>query len=240
MIDKREMQNYARRLGFTLGQAERDYLQHLFLLYLSKHSYNDIVFKGGTALQKAFGLNRYSVDLDFTQLSEIDLLPLMERIRKSITDFGYVTAMQESRSLGKTFIFKIHGPLYTDSSISLCSLWIEISQREKPLLKPEVAAINPVYKDLQPYTLMVMPMQEMLAEKIRAIDVYFILSKGEIFSIEFVNKKLAFYKESFDKQHFIEKLKEKKGLWEKELRKYVKDIPDFERVLESIIEMINT
>ena len=93
-------------------------------------------------------------------------------------------------------------------------------------------------------------MQVMLSEKIRAImtsikprdvfDVYFILSKGEIFSIEFVNKKLAFYKESFDKQHFIEKLKEKKGLWEKELRKYVKDIPDFERVLESIIEMINT
>ena len=50
------------------------------------------VFKGGTALQKVYGLNRFSIDLDFTAKEDnnkIDFKILIEKIAKKITDFGY-------------------------------------------------------------------------------------------------------------------------------------------------------
>ena len=63
MISKEDLKQYSKIIGFNLGQTETDYLQHLFLLLMSRHLYGELVFKGGTALQKAYGLNRFSVDL---------------------------------------------------------------------------------------------------------------------------------------------------------------------------------
>ena len=65
MIDKNNIREVEKRLGFSFWQAEKDYLQHLFLRELYSTVGTELVFKGGTALQKAYGLHRFSRDLDF-------------------------------------------------------------------------------------------------------------------------------------------------------------------------------
>lgn len=248
MITKNELREYCTITGFTLWQVERDYLQHLALIFLSKKSTNTLVFKGGTALQKAYGLNRFSIDLDFTQLKENNLKELLEYAAKGISDFGYSAKVEEIQTLGRTFIIKIHGPLFTNTPVTACNVRVEISQRENILLKPVFKEITPVYRDLQSYTLLVMHPEEILAEKIRAImtrnkprdifDLHFLLKKDVKFNLAFINTKLGYYKETFDQKRFIEKLQEKKPIWEKEIRNYIAQVPDFDVIFKAILEKI--
>ncbi len=248
MIQKTELAQYGRLLGFNLGQAERDYLQHLFLIYLSAYDSGNLVFKGGTALQKVYKLNRFSIDLDFTQKNETDIKSIMEKIAKDINDFGYPTKLSEIKTLGKTFILKIQGPLYNNTPNTSYNLRVEISQRESILLNPDLKQITPPYQDLKPYTVTVMKKEEILAEKVRAImtrnkprdifDLHFLIKDGVKFDIEFINKKLEYYNEQYNHKEFIEKIKEKKAIWEKELRNYILAVPDFDNVIKEIIRII--
>ena len=53
-------------IDFNLYQKEKDYLQHIVLSRIFSRIGSEIIFKGGTSLQKCFGLDRFSEDLDFT------------------------------------------------------------------------------------------------------------------------------------------------------------------------------
>lgn len=248
MLLRYELKKYCPTLGFNLGQAEIDYLQHLFLFFLSQHSSGNLIFKGGTALQKSYGLPRFSIDLDFTSINKDSSLGLIKAIGKEIERFGYPTQIEEVKTLGETFILKISGPLSGVSPMSIARLRIEISQRESLLIEPATIKINPTYHDLKPYTILVMAEKEILAEKIRAImtrnkprdvfDLHFLLNKGIHFHPDFINSKLAYYQEKFDRKKFIEKVKEKKILWQQELKEYCLVVPEFERVLILIEEKI--
>jgi predicted nucleotidyltransferase component of viral defense system len=66
MLKREDLEKFKSVTGLNIWQIERDYLQHLFLLFLSRYVKDELVFKGGTALQKAYALNRFSIDLDFT------------------------------------------------------------------------------------------------------------------------------------------------------------------------------
>lgn len=248
MINKDELKQYYSATGFNLGQAEWDYMQHLFLYLLSKNDSKNLIFKGGTALQKVYGLNRFSVDLDFTQIEHSNLDILMEKIVDGMKNFGYQTKIEDIKSFGKTFIIRIHGPLYASTPMTTCALKIEISQREKIFLQPQIMQVTPIYKDLQPYNILVMQLEEIFAEKIRAIltrnkprdvfDLHFLLKKKAKFNKELINKKLEYYKVQFDKKIFTEKLKEKKSIWDKEMKNYVINVPNFEIICKEIIESI--
>jgi len=248
MLPRNELQKYCILTGFNLGQVEIDYLQHLFLMLFSKKSSSNIIFKGGTALQKIYGLHRFSIDLDFTQRGTDELKETMERISKEMSDFGYPTEIEEIKTIGKTFIFKISGPLNSENPSSRARLRIEISQRESLLQEPLFKEVNPIYPDLQSYTLLAMAEEEIFAEKIRAImsrnkprdvfDLHFLLEKGIKFNLEFVNKKLEYYQEKFDRKKFLDRVKEKKASWISELKIYSKAIPEFEKVLALIEKKI--
>ncbi|PIN72744.1 hypothetical protein COT48_03260 [Candidatus Woesearchaeota archaeon CG08_land_8_20_14_0_20_47_9] len=125
MITKNELKKYCTITGFNLGQVGMDYLQHLFFIFLSRNSVNNLIFKGGTALQKAFGLNRFSIDIDFTQVRENGFGELIKKIGKNISDYGYPTQVEEIKTIGKTFLIKIKGPLYSGVPMSVYKLKIE-------------------------------------------------------------------------------------------------------------------
>lgn len=248
MLLRSELKKYCLTLGFNLGQAEIDYLQHLFLFYLSQHSTGNLIFKGGTALQKCYGLPRFSIDLDFTSRNKESSSELMKAISREIEQFGYPTQIEEVDTLGETFILKISGPLNSVNPMSVARLWIEISQRESLLIEPAAIKITPPYHDLKPYTILVMAEKEIAAEKIRAImtrnkprdvfDLYFLLKKGIRFHLDFVNSKLAYYQEVFIRERFIQKVREKKILWQQELKEYCSIVPEFEIVFVLIEEKI--
>jgi len=249
MLTKDDLKNFLSVTGFNIWQIEKDYLQHLFLLFLSKNTKDELVFKGGTALQKIYALNRFSTDLDFTMQKPIED-KIMQKIVEDISLFGFNSNYKkEKENLSLAFKLKINGPLYDVTEKTISTLLIEISKREKVLLKPETKEIVPIYSDLQPYTVLIMQLEEILAEKIRAImtrskardvyDLWFLLKRGVVFDKDLANKKLKFYNKSFNKKLLISNISAIEGVWESELKPLVTFVPDFKTVYKQIKESIN-
>lgn len=244
MLNRAELEKYRQQLGFTIWQIERDYLQHLFLLFLSRRVANELVFKGGTALQKTLGLNRFSIDLDFTQQVELPGL-LFSHIEKDLSSFGFPAQAQEERKRGSLKIkFKIEGPLYQGTERTLTVLWIEINMKEKIVSEPELKEIFPIYPDLQPYLIKVMKPEEMLAEKVRAIftrakardvfDLRFLLMKGIALQERIIMQKLEPYHWTYSRTGLLGHLKKVEKIWQKELGQLVTTIPNYQEVIQQI------
>ena len=70
-MNRNELRRYIGITGYSLGQVEKDYFQHIVLAALSRKMAGSLVFKGGTALQKAGVVSRFSEDLDFTLTGDI-------------------------------------------------------------------------------------------------------------------------------------------------------------------------
>jgi len=230
MITRPELETYRSVVGFNAWQIERDYLQHLVLLFLSRHTKEDLVFKGGTALHKAYALGRFSIDLDFTVYqSGTSPAALAEHLERDLTLFGYPTsAKRTAGTRSDSVALTVAGPLYRGRTASAAVVRLEISSREPILLRPVRKEITPVYPDVQPYTALVMDLREILSEKIRAImtrskprdifDAKFILDKGYRPDVDLVNKKLSFYSMTFSRNDFKNAVRSMKPRWEKEMK----------------------
>ena len=248
MLTKTELKKYMNITGFDLWQTEKDYLQHLFLIFLSRRSKDQLVFKGGTALQKIYGLNRFSSDLDFTMKKKMDD-EIIEKISRDVKLFGFDCKFKKIKSY-PSLVFKlmIKGPLFDGSNLSISSLRLEINKKDEVLLEPEIKEVYPIYNDLQPYTCLVMDLREILAEKIRAIltrqkardvyDLWFLLKKNVDVDINLINKKLEFYNKRFNKKEFISQLKKMEKIWSVELKPLLNFIPPFQNVFDKIVDKL--
>jgi len=248
MLTRADLEEFTSLLGFTIWQVERDYIQHLLLLFLSKRLDRGLIFKGGTALQKAFGLNRLSIDLDFTQEGEVSR-DVFEAIKKDFRSFGFEASFQETKRKESWQIkFRIQGPLYQGAERTLTVVRIDISAREKALLEPETREIFPRYPDIQPYLMRIMNPREIVAEKVRAIctrtkardvfDLRFLLQKMIPIDKTLVNEKLKMYHLKYSKTMFLERIVQAKSIWQQELSQLASPIPDYNIVIKQIKEKI--
>ena len=131
MLSKEELKSYEKIVGFSLRQVEKDYLQHLVLLFLYSRIKSELVLKGGAALQKVFGLNRFSIDLDFSS-TDNNAEKKFEKVVEDITTFGFPSQISkiEKTKISKTIILKIQGPLYDGNERTITTLRME-NQLEK-------------------------------------------------------------------------------------------------------------
>jgi predicted nucleotidyltransferase component of viral defense system len=247
MLNRKNLESMRSVLGYNLGQLESDYLQHILLLLLSRRTGSWLVFKGGTALQKAYGLNRFSDDLDFTAKKD-DLEDIAHKIKIDLISFGLENDFKINRTenVSEVIVYSIKGPLYDGTPRSMAVQRLEVSFREKVILKEEIHEVVPVYTDLQPYLLTIMNPEEILSEKIRAImtrnkardiyDTWFLIKKKIPVNSGLINKKLDYYSMVFDLDAFTESLMDKNGIWEKELKPLVGFIPNFEKTVKEILE----
>lgn len=245
MLNRKDLEKFRVILGFNIGQLEKDYLQHLFLLFLSRNIKDELVFKGGTAMQKVYSLNRFSEDLDFTLVKEINTEKLIEKISSNITNFGLTTKYELiNTKKGKNYRLRIKGPLFDGTEKTIASLRIEISERKDIILTPDLKVIIPIYTDMQPYIVLVMSIKEILAEKVRAIlqrekardifDLFFLLKKGASVDYELIQKKNDIYNVKFTKKLFFERLELGENIWKEELSRYVTLLPNFSEVIHEI------
>lgn len=247
MLSRKNLESMKSVLGYNLGQAESDYLQHILLLFLSRRAGSWLVFKGGTALQKAYGLNRFSDDLDFTSKKE-EFEDIAHGISTDLATFGLESELKINRieNVSEVIVYSIKGPLYDGTPRSMAVQRVEVSMREKVILKEEIHEVVPVYPDLQPYLLTMMNPEEILSEKVRAImtrnkvrdvyDTWFLIKKKIPVNPELITKKLEYYDMVFDLHAFTISLMEKKRIWEKELKPLISFIPDFEKTAKEILD----
>ncbi|HEC77284.1 MAG TPA: nucleotidyl transferase AbiEii/AbiGii toxin family protein [Thermoplasmatales archaeon] len=246
MLTRNDLIEYGETTGFNLGQIEKDYIQHMFLINLYRRIGNELVFKGGTALQKCYGLNRFSEDLDFALFKIISFDEVINRTIKGMNLFGCEADFKKLKEdeIAISFQIRARGPLYDGREKSLTYIRIEISKREKILLPVLKKDVVPIYRDLPPYLISVMNPSEIMAEKVRAIitrdrardiyDLYFLLRKKIKTGIGLIEEKLLYYNVEFDIDTFLISVERKEKLWYNELNQLIPNVPDFQVVKKEI------
>lgn len=222
-------------------QVEKDYLQHVVLSQLYSNITDELVFKGGTALQKAYALNRFSEDIDFDLNLDSDknigmAVERIERGLKGINNFFPSDYKKEVKIISMVYKLKIEGPFYLKPQ-SIQTIILEISTRETLLKKPDTLLITPLYKDISPYFVSLMSIDEMLSEKVRAIftrkkardlyDLYFLLHKGATINIGYINRKLEYYGLKFSKKELENNIRLIEKRWDVELSILMNTVPSF-------------
>ncbi len=245
MITKDELKEYAKIRKLNLGQAEKDYFQNVLLFVLYQNYGRGLIFKGGTALSKCFGLGRFSEDLDFTCEESFDIKKIEDSFKRFRVEFETETKNYKD---GLKIIFRIKGPLYIGIRHSMCNFIIDLSFRENVILKPEIKTIGRFLEEIPAFDVFVMQEKEIMAEKVRAVmtrkkardvyDIWFLINNGVGFDLEFINKKLGYYGQKWDFKMFKNKLEEKKTIWNTELNSLVSNTPDFELVKSNILKFI--
>lgn len=247
MITRAELREYAKLSALNLGQAEKDFFQSIILFILYQEYGKSMVFKGGTALKKCHGLDRFSEDLDFTCVDKVDV----KKLENGLKRFNLESEMEmKGYKGGLKVILRIKGPLYIGVRPSLCKFIIDFSFRENVILKPEIRTIGRFLKEIPMFDVFVMQESEILAEKIRAImtrikardiyDLWFLLEKGVKFDEKLARKKLNYYRQEWNHKDFVKKLNMKTEIWETELRPLIKNMPDFKKVRRFILQNLST
>ena len=248
-MNRKELESYKGITGFSLGQIEKDYFQHIILSALSREAAGLLVFKGGTALQKTGITHRFSEDLDFTKKNHIDIKKIKDVVITSIKKYHYPIDYDNVHkdNLSDSFRIKIQGPLFTNKR-GICTIRIEISKRETVELPLQKKEFSPLYTDILPYLLYIMSNEEMIAEKILTIytrnksrdlyDLYYLLKQQTNIDINLINKKLDYYNLTFEKQAFLQKCNALEKNWENELNSLIKGHIPFQTVFSSIQQAI--
>lgn len=240
------LKKYALLRGLNVGQAEKDYYQTIILFSLYGIVSKELIFKGGTALSKCYGLNRFSEDLDFTVSEEKDFISI---ISSTLKDFSieYIVKEVRTEKPHKKYKLKIKGPLYTGSDKTLCSITLDFSFRESVLLEPNIVTIGHHLDVIPSFDVYVMAETEIFAEKVRALfardsardlyDLAFLVKKGVTPDYKIINKKLEWSRIVFDKKIFLSRCNSLKSIWQSELRSLVKNVPSFEDCVKTVFDV---
>ncbi len=242
MLERKELDRYGPP-GFSLGQKEKDYLQYWMLSFFSR-SGSGGVFKGGTCLQKAYGLPRYSEDLDFT-LGD-GPVPDFQALSGFLASTGIQATVKTSEAnVSISAKIRCRGPLFNGNQISESTVSLDFSRRETSVLAPEPLSINSPYPDILPYSLKVMDRKEIAAEKIRAIftrtsardlfDLYFLIRSGVSLDLDLVGKKLEYYELKFSFLELEKRIAKLEKPWKTEMRALTPSPADYQVAAQTVL-----
>ncbi len=247
MISTEELREYARLRKLPLGQAELEYFQNVVLFILYEQFGKELVFKGGTALSRAYGLGRFSEDLDFTVSGRVDVKEVLEKGLKRF----FVEAEWEEENSGQSvsYTLRIKGPLYMGLRQSMCRVMLDLSLREKVLREPKRVTIGRFLFEVPAFEVVVMDAEEILVEKVRALmtrmkardvyDLWYLLGLGTSVDVKMVQQKLDLYGKKFEVRLFMKEVLGHKLGWEQELKPLVQGrLPGFLEVVKVIRERI--
>lgn len=251
MLDYKELEDISNLKRISLINTEKDYLQELILFSLYSKISDELIFKGGTCLYKAYKLNRFSEDLDFTLQKDINIKKTIDKIIKDMRLFNINGAIKELKiyknDINVRLLFK--GPLFKGNKDSQCFIPLNISKKEKSILEPIKKNISSMYKEIPNFDVFVMQEKEILAEKVRAIltrekprdiyDLWFLLNNNVEINFELIDKKLKLYGLKFNINNFKNAIYKKKNLWNLDLKNLIiSDLPEFDLVVNTILSNI--
>jgi predicted nucleotidyltransferase component of viral defense system len=244
LIDKRELLEKARQRNLSLQMVEKDYVLGWLLFGVSKIP--GLVFKGGTALSKIYfpEIWRLSEDLDFAFPKE-DLNNILPQIEQALS--------QSERASGVKFKIKSQhlNPLYLQLKIQYDALlgrnWVKLDVTKEGILDTiRSRKLKQNYSDYPKFSLKVESLEEIFAEKLRALierskcrdyyDVWQLLKlkpnpkkTRSLFIKKCEVKQIKFKRTA---QFFPPDLQEiLKPYWERELGRLVRPLPDLDAVL---------
>ena len=239
MISIDELKRIKEIRKVDLYYAEKEYFQYVFLNAISKYSY-DFVFKGGTCLRIAFELERASEDLDFnTKLPIHKIKTIMKSCFKDLEyrNIPYEVYSEKMFQGNYRLEIRFQGPLFTGDKRTTNTIKIDFNKRK--VKNREARVIKKLFSDVPPFTIFVMKKEEILAEKLRALqmrakprdlyDIWILLNLNVK-----VNRKLLYSKLRED-NIFKFKLKfPSKKEYNNNLKMLLTNVPDYNQVVSDV------
>ena len=244
-----EIKILAGKHGVPAGILEKDFALTIILSIISGFGGIDkVVFKGGTALKKAyFAETRFSEDLDFTCSKDISS-ELYDLLIKEIDNKQVrFTAVKENKTAAQSRGFSV---TYDDFNGHPNSVKIDLSIRENVLGSKEKQQIIHFYDNVEPsiFYIPTMTLKEIMVEKIRAItyahrprhmyDMWYLIGKNVVIDPNLVNSKLTLYGGRFDFEKLKEGITMMKNNWKRDLQHLMPKVPPFDDVAQKILGKI--
>lgn len=241
MITRADILRIARRKGFPAGTIEKEYILTLFLAQITGLNSN-LIFKGGTALSKVYlDYYRISEDLDFTYIGN-DMNSAIETIHTISKNLNLEIKDENETSKSYNAEIKFTGPLQYQNFIK-----IDISMRENLIFEPKMVNINTFYDEIEPFTVRVFDLREILAEKIRTLiqrskprdyfDVWFIMENKNFDKDEIkkaVIEKCNRIGVKYEPDRIFSNIENLRRPWKTDLIHLVRELPDFDTVLSEL------
>ncbi len=245
---------YSDILGFVKTEdAEKDYIQELLLSGLfSSRLAALLVFRGGTAIAKAYGSGRFSEDLDFILSGKEAPKRIDDAVRTVISNLGLRYRLEYSLSEYRNMLrytLKVNGPIYALSGNEQAkqTVGIDINTYERPVFPVRTARRIPIYEDIRPYLLSVASAEELLADKVKSMmertgpvardlyDAWILIKKYRIRpDVRAIDRKMREYGkekgERFSKEELDRRIKLIGKVWVRELSRLARDVPDYPTV----------
>ena len=245
LMDKEMIKALAGGYGVPYGTVEKDYALTCLLSRIAGFpKLGSMVFKGGTSIKKAHYEDfRFSEDLDFSCLEDVsdDFAGFVEDNMKGL-DVEF-TKVRDFEKKGQSAGFRVK---YNQAGGWPASVKIDLSLREDVAAGHAARPVLHSYEDRGAFSVPVMSVEEIMAEKIRALaytrhprhlyDVWFLHRRGVGIDAATVRAKTeSAYGEAFDLDRLLERLPEKAERWTQALRHSVPGgPPPFETVSEYV------
>jgi len=233
------------RASLPLHILEQDYIQALFLKELYLRTEN-LVFKGGTYLRHAFGLDRYSEDLDFTMYGDADPEQVLGDASRDLASYGIEASITRINEGERTIegLLRYKGPLFDGNEASIGAIHIEISTREDVLLDPIWTRMFFEYPEARVVNVLGLRKEEAFSEKLRALgmrnkgrdlyDVWFLLEQGTVVNGSIFEKKMDLLCQ--DAKILIRVSEEE---WNRDLAVLLPHPPEYKMVLYDVLALLN-
>lgn len=173
MLSKSDLQRLANRQKVALGVLEKDYVLTEVLKALPQVPVLSgiLIFKGGTALRKVYFSDwRYSEDLDFTVRRDV----AKEELKQVLETWYHQVQVASQIQLTTRMLHKPDG--YARVRIQFLGplaypsmLYMDLSFDEPLCLEPEYRKVLTVPFPDEPQSVLVYPLEELLAEKMRSL-----------------------------------------------------------------------
>ena len=240
----------AEKHKFSVILIEKDYHLTRILHKVSEKQINNLVFKGGTCLNKCYlGFYRLSEDLDFTynedvtNLSKTQIKKILDQLRREFFDILHELGFEITSELGKSWKMltsknpsKIIGlEIVTDYKslidYSPQNIKIEISFRRKMRKPVKIKTIKHKFIDAlgepvlkKDIEIEVADLVENFAEKFRALITRKRMAVRDVYDIHFIlkNEIIAIDKEVID--IILIKLNESKKFTKKDLIEFIRSL----------------
>ena len=242
----REQLRVIHTANLPLHIFEQDYIQALFLHIIYKRM-ESLVFKGGTYLKHAYGLDRFSEDLDFTLIKkDMNLSNMFASMAQDLSVFGVSATLDHVIDKPVSFNARLiyNGPLFTGSERSKGHIQIEVSKRNDICNPPEWIRLFFPYPEMRVFPVLGLQKEEVLAEKFRALsmrkkprdlyDIWFLLQQKVCIDPVLFQKKMSVVDRS---PEIVFQITEKE--WNRDLSTLLEHPPSFETIKKEIIEQLS-
>lgn len=250
-MDDKKLRKLAEKEKVPIGTVEKDYSITNILSVISCFSkLEKMVFKGGTALKKIhFADFRFSEDIDFTCSEDVSA-ELEELLEDKIHDIDVnVTEIKQEETVieeeSRQFVVKYKGYNNYPNSVK-----IDLSLRESVQNGSSNLDALHNYDELPKFKIPTMTLQEIMAEKVRAViysaaprhlyDLNFLFGKRIQLNPDLVRKKISLYGEGFNLDRFNRSISRMEARWKGDLERLLpEEPPQFNEVSTSVSQKIS-